>query len=200
MAFKKVTPEEISHCLLNDASIRFDLSDDTVVAHPGFRGDPLTISFPRLLPLDLEGSPFIPGYSLVEQLKKGHQICRELDGGAGAEFVHVYTGRYDGASENFEFTEPDDATHLFLTEQHNGCLPLHNGVDSDFGKAYSAVWYYHEDGDNEDDSAMSYWIIPKNPIPHCLEDHLEWLAAAEKAMLGTTRDNVYLNDLVKHSY
>lgn len=176
MAFKKVTPEEISHCLLNDASIRFDLSDDTVVAHPGFRGDPLTISFPRLLPLDKDGLPFVPGYSLVEQLSQENPLYQELAGEEGTSFIHAYPGRF--AASNFEHTAPSKATHLLLTEQHNDRPPLHKGIDSAFGKAHGAVWHHYEGNEDDICIGMSFWILSE--IPSCLTEYLQNLGEAER--------------------
>lgn len=176
MAFKKVTLEEIIQYLIpNDE--HFDLSADRIVMHPKFKDASLTCSCPRLLPLDKDGCPFIPGYSLVGRLDKEHQICQELDGGTGVEFIHAYTGRYDGAS-NFEFTAPDKATHLFLTEQHNDRPPLYKGIDSAFGKAHGAVWHYYEDDADGICMGMSFWILSE--IPPCLTDYLQDLGEAER--------------------
>lgn len=178
-----VTMPEVRECLVWNGE-RIDYGDQEVVAYVPFQRGVFACVFPRLLPLNDRGEPFIPGYSLVNQLDAQHPFCQELGGCQPGEFICAYTGRY--RDSRFIFTPPLDATHLLVTKQHDGADLRQDPVIAAFETKYQAAWSGYDISPEEDGSAMNYWILAK--IPSCLGAYLQELnyAEQEEAAAGDT--------------
>ena len=125
----------------------------------------MTAVYPRELPLDQNGEPFIP-----ESVVANEEWARKLmiDPLTFAYDIYIWTGSYDKTKGEFTSCTPDKATDLLVSASFTPDVPTPENEAKYFGERLHAQWSHIKPVEKTEEHTYCgecYWVIPAWVLP-----------------------------------